>query len=254
MAKNQSRHLPSWVLNKNTIPYDLVNVSTDYRVNVIASAKFFHKNNNGLVTVNRDDVRKFFKCTEEHFSRIWKKVNHKKLTGKLTGRHYHLDLQKAKGLKPSQFKLLDYLCRNCNIGLKGTMDATFSDLSKALNVSWQTIKDEMILLQKQGFILFSKDKRKGKRGLYNIKICNSPQNIPVERKKDNTLSRNPVVHSEIKESKKAEKEYVEGEERDKCMKVFKDFISRARKLGIIELASSKKQGVYQFTNNLDVMR
>lgn len=34
------------------------------------------------------------------------------------------------------------------------------------------------------------------------------------------------------------------------IKVFKDFISRARKLGIIELASSKKQGVYQFTNNL----
>ena len=34
------------------------------------------------------------------------------------------------------------------------------------------------------------------------------------------------------------------------LKVFKDFISRARKLGIIELASSKKQGVYQFTNNL----
>lgn len=34
------------------------------------------------------------------------------------------------------------------------------------------------------------------------------------------------------------------------LKVFKDFISRARKLGIIELAGSKKQGVYQFTNNL----
>lgn len=33
-------------------------------------------------------------------------------------------------------------------------------------------------------------------------------------------------------------------------KVFKDFISRARKLGIIELASSKKQGEYQFTNQL----
>lgn len=33
-------------------------------------------------------------------------------------------------------------------------------------------------------------------------------------------------------------------------KVFKDFISRAKKLGIIELASSKKQGEYQFTNQL----
>ena len=34
-------------------------------------------------------------------------------------------------------------------------------------------------------------------------------------------------------------------------KVFKDFIGRARKLGIIELASpSKKQGEYQFTNQL----
>ncbi len=32
--------------------------------------------------------------------------------------------------------------------------------------------------------------------------------------------------------------------------VFKDFISRSRKLGIIELASSKKQGEYQFTNQL----
>ena len=32
--------------------------------------------------------------------------------------------------------------------------------------------------------------------------------------------------------------------------VFKDFISRAKKLGIIELASSKKQGEYQFTNQL----
>lgn len=33
-------------------------------------------------------------------------------------------------------------------------------------------------------------------------------------------------------------------------KVFKDFISRAKKLGIIELASSKKQGEYKFTNQL----
>ena len=33
-------------------------------------------------------------------------------------------------------------------------------------------------------------------------------------------------------------------------KVFKDFISRAKKLDIIELASSKKQGEYQFTNQL----
>ena len=33
-------------------------------------------------------------------------------------------------------------------------------------------------------------------------------------------------------------------------KVFKDFISRSKKLGIIELASSKKQGEYQFTNQL----
>ena len=33
-------------------------------------------------------------------------------------------------------------------------------------------------------------------------------------------------------------------------KVFKDFITRAKKLGIIELASSKKQGEYQFTNQL----
>lgn len=33
-------------------------------------------------------------------------------------------------------------------------------------------------------------------------------------------------------------------------KVFNDFISRAKKLGIIELASSKKQGEYQFTNQL----
>ena len=32
--------------------------------------------------------------------------------------------------------------------------------------------------------------------------------------------------------------------------VFNDFISRAKKLGIIELASSKKQGEYQFTNQL----
>lgn len=32
--------------------------------------------------------------------------------------------------------------------------------------------------------------------------------------------------------------------------VFKDFISRSRKLGIIELSSSKKQGEYQFTNQL----
>lgn len=32
--------------------------------------------------------------------------------------------------------------------------------------------------------------------------------------------------------------------------VFKDFITRSRKLGIIELASSKKQGEYQFTNQL----
>lgn len=32
--------------------------------------------------------------------------------------------------------------------------------------------------------------------------------------------------------------------------VFKDFISRSRKLGIIELVSSKKQGEYQFTNQL----
>lgn len=31
---------------------------------------------------------------------------------------------------------------------------------------------------------------------------------------------------------------------------FKDFISRSRKLGIIELASSKKQGEYQFTNQM----
>lgn len=31
---------------------------------------------------------------------------------------------------------------------------------------------------------------------------------------------------------------------------FKDFISRSKKLGIIELASSKKQGEYQFTNQL----
>lgn len=37
---------------------------------------------------------------------------------------------------------------------------------------------------------------------------------------------------------------------DQESKVFKDFISRARKLGIIELASSKKQGEYQFTNQL----
>ena len=33
-------------------------------------------------------------------------------------------------------------------------------------------------------------------------------------------------------------------------KVFNDFISRSKKLGIIELASSKKQGEYQFTNQL----
>ena len=33
-------------------------------------------------------------------------------------------------------------------------------------------------------------------------------------------------------------------------KVFKDFINRAKKLGVIELASSKKQGEYQFTNQL----
>lgn len=33
-------------------------------------------------------------------------------------------------------------------------------------------------------------------------------------------------------------------------KVFNDFIGRAKKLGIIELASSKKQGEYQFTNQL----
>ena len=33
-------------------------------------------------------------------------------------------------------------------------------------------------------------------------------------------------------------------------KVFKDFIRRAKNLGIIELASSKKQGEYQFTNQL----
>ena len=32
--------------------------------------------------------------------------------------------------------------------------------------------------------------------------------------------------------------------------VFKDFISRSKKLGIIELTSSKKQGEYQFTNPL----
>ena len=32
--------------------------------------------------------------------------------------------------------------------------------------------------------------------------------------------------------------------------VFKDFITRSRKLGIIELVSSKKQGEYQFTNQL----
>ena len=32
--------------------------------------------------------------------------------------------------------------------------------------------------------------------------------------------------------------------------VFKDFIYRAKKLGIIELSSSKKQGEYQFTNQL----
>lgn len=37
---------------------------------------------------------------------------------------------------------------------------------------------------------------------------------------------------------------------DSESKVFKDFISRAKKLGIIELASSKKQGEYQFTNQL----
>ncbi|RPF51008.1 MULTISPECIES: ATP-binding protein [Methanobrevibacter] len=37
---------------------------------------------------------------------------------------------------------------------------------------------------------------------------------------------------------------------DNESKVFKDFISRAKKLGIIELASSKKQGEYQFTNQL----
>ena len=34
------------------------------------------------------------------------------------------------------------------------------------------------------------------------------------------------------------------------IKVFKDFISRAKELNIIELSSSKKQGVYKFTNNL----
>lgn len=34
------------------------------------------------------------------------------------------------------------------------------------------------------------------------------------------------------------------------IKVFKDFISRAKELGIIELTSSKRQGVYKFTNNL----
>jgi hypothetical protein len=34
------------------------------------------------------------------------------------------------------------------------------------------------------------------------------------------------------------------------LKAFKDFLSRAKNLGIIELSSSKKQGVYQFTNKL----
>lgn len=34
------------------------------------------------------------------------------------------------------------------------------------------------------------------------------------------------------------------------IKVFKDFISRAKELNIIGLSSSKKQGVYKFTNNL----
>ena len=37
---------------------------------------------------------------------------------------------------------------------------------------------------------------------------------------------------------------------DQESNVFKDFITRSRKLGIIELASSKKQGEYQFTNQL----
>ena len=37
---------------------------------------------------------------------------------------------------------------------------------------------------------------------------------------------------------------------EKESKVFKDFISRARKLGIIELSACKKQGEYQFTNQL----
>lgn len=37
---------------------------------------------------------------------------------------------------------------------------------------------------------------------------------------------------------------------DDEIKVFKDFLSRAKELGIIELASSKKQSEYQFTNKL----
>lgn len=213
--------LPRWAIGKNLVPYENLNISTDYRANVIASAKIMLKNNKDL-SFSRSDLSQYIECSKVHLSRIWKTIKLQNLHS-VKGNHYHIDLYHAKKLNPNQFKLLDYLCRQCNIGLKGQISTTFSVLANTMGLTWQGLKNEIYLLQKQGLITIDKDKRKTKRGYYNITICSSTEKQTYNcQKKTNHVQEKVLTAKNTYDIPKPQSE----EERRKCLEIFNNFLSK----------------------------